>query len=119
MLFSKEHEWIVVEGDIATIGITSYAADQLGDIVYVDLPAEGASFKAHDPFAVAESVKAASDVYIPVSGVVIEINSNLEDSPDLVNTDAEAEGWFVRVRIEDPSQLEGLMSKEEYEQFIK
>ena len=119
MLFSKEHEWIVTEGDIATIGITTYAANQLGDIVFVDLlPAVGTVLKAHDPFAVAESVKAASDVYLPVSGEIIEINETLEGNPDLVNADAEGEGWFVRIRISDPSELEGLMSKEEYQAFI-
>ena len=118
MYYSKEHEWVSVDGDCATIGITAYAANQLGDVVYVELPSVGVVFKAHDPFAVAESVKAASDVYLPISGEIIEINESLDASPDLVNADAEAEGWFVRVRISDPSELEGLMSKEEYQAFI-
>ena len=118
MYYSKEHEWVSVDGDCATVGITSYAAHQLGDVVYVELPDVGCVFLAGDAFAVVESVKAASDVYSPIDGEILEINEELEGSPELVSTDADTAGWFVKMTLKDPSQLEFLMSKEEYEAFI-
>ena len=117
--FTDEHEWIQVEGEIATVGITDYAQGQLGDIVFVELPAEGATFEKGDDAAVVESVKAASDVYAPVSGEVVEVNGALEEEPALVNSDAEEEGWFFRMRLGDPSELEGLMDEAAYNKFLK
>jgi glycine cleavage system H protein len=116
--FTDEHEWIDVEGEIATVGITDYAQGQLGDIVFVELPAEGATFEKGDDAAVVESVKAASDVYAPISGVVVEVNGALEEDPALVNSDAEEDGWFFRLRLTDPSELETLMNEAAYNKFI-
>ncbi|MBJ7445308.1 MAG: glycine cleavage system protein GcvH [Sphingobium sp.] len=116
--FTDEHEWIDVEGEIATVGITDYAQEQLGDIVFVELPAEGTTFDKGDDAAVVESVKAASDVYAPISGEVIEANGALEDEPALVNSDAEEDGWFFKLRMTDPSELEGLMTEAAYKKFV-
>jgi glycine cleavage system H protein len=116
--FTEEHEWIDVEGEIATIGITDYAQEQLGDIVFVELPAEGATFDKGDDAAVVESVKAASDVFAPVSGEVVEANGTLEDEPALVNSDPEEDGWFFKLRLTDTSELEGLMTEAAYKKFV-
>ncbi|MEO8722886.1 MAG: glycine cleavage system protein GcvH [Sphingobium sp.] len=116
--FSEEHEWIDVDGDIATVGITDFAQGQLGDIVFVELPVEGATFEKGDDAAVVESVKAASDVYAPVSGEVVEVNGELEGEPALVNSDAEEEGWFFKMRLTDASELDGLMNESAYEKFV-
>ena len=117
--FTDEHEWIDVENDIATVGITDYAQEQLGDIVFVELPAEGKVLAKGDDAAVVESVKAASDVYAPVSGEVIEANGALEDEPALVNSDPEEDGWFFKLRLTDPSELTGLMTEAAYNSFVK
>lgn len=116
--FTDEHEWIDVDGEIATVGITDYAQEQLGDIVFVDLPAEGAKFDKGDDAAVVESVKAASDVYAPISGEVVESNGALEDEPALVNSDPEEDGWFFKLRIMDASELDGLMDEAGYRKFV-
>ncbi|MES2173057.1 MAG: glycine cleavage system protein GcvH [Pseudomonadota bacterium] len=116
--FTEEHEWIDVEDEIATVGITDYAQEQLGDIVFVELPVEGATFDKGDDAAVVESVKAASDVYAPISGEVVEANAALEDEPALVNSDAEEDGWFFKLRITDASELEGLMNEAAYKKFV-
>jgi len=116
--FSQEHEWIDVDGDIGTVGITDYAQGALGDIVFVELPAEGAVFNQGDDAAVVESVKAASDVYSPVSGEVIEVNSALEGEPALVNSDAEVEGWFFKIRLSDAAELNELMDEASYQKFV-
>ena len=116
--FTDEHEWIDVEGEIATVGITDYAQEQLGDIVFVELPVEGATFEKGDDAAVVESVKAASDVYAPISGEVVEANGALEEEPALVNSDAEEDGWFFKLRIADASELEGLMNEAAYKKFV-
>jgi glycine cleavage system H protein len=116
--FTDEHEWIDVEGEIATVGITDYAQEQLGDIVFVELPAEGANFAKGDDAAVVESVKAASDVYAPLSGEVVEANTALEDEPALVNSDPEEDGWFFKMRIADTSELDGLMDEGAYKKFV-
>ena len=116
--FTEEHEWIDVEGEIATVGITDFAQEQLGDIVFVELPIEGATFDKGDDAAVVESVKAASDVYAPISGEVVEANGALEDEPALVNSDAEEDGWFFKLRITDMSELEGLMTEAAYKTFV-
>ncbi|EQB31768.1 glycine cleavage system protein GcvH [Sphingobium ummariense] len=116
--FTDEHEWIDVAGEIATVGITDYAQEQLGDIVFVELPAEGAVFEKGDDAAVVESVKAASDVYAPISGEVVEANGALEDEPALVNSDPEEDGWFFKLRVADASELDGLMDEAAYKKFV-
>ena len=116
--FTDEHEWIDVSGDIATVGITDYAQEQLGDIVFVELPEEGKTVSKGDDAAVVESVKAASDIYAPASGEVVEVNGSLEDEPALVNTDAEDEGWFFKLRLTDPSELDSLMDEAAYKEFV-
>ncbi|HWU72263.1 MAG TPA: glycine cleavage system protein GcvH [Sphingomonas sp.] len=116
--FTEDHEWVDVDGDIGTVGITDYAQGQLGDIVFVDVPEEGKTVTKGDEAAVVESVKAASDVYTPVSGTVIEGNAELADNPGLVNEDADGEGWFFKLTLSDPSELEGLMDEAKYEAFV-
>jgi glycine cleavage system H protein len=116
--FSEDHEWIEVEGDLGTVGITDYAQGQLGDITFVDLPAEGASVGKGDAIAVVDSVKAASDVYTPVSGTVTEVNAALADAPELVNTDAETGGWLFRVTLSDAAELGALMDEAAYKSYV-
>ena len=116
--YTSEHEWISVEGDIGTVGITPYAAEKLGDVVFVDLPAVGKQVKKGGDMAVVESVKAASDVYAPVSGEVIEANGVLADKPETVNADAEGAGWFCKLKIAAKADLDGLMDKAAYDKFI-
>ncbi|HYG47416.1 MAG TPA: glycine cleavage system protein GcvH [Allosphingosinicella sp.] len=115
--YTEEHEWIRVEGDQATVGITDFAQGQLGDIVFVELPEAGRQVVKGGEAAVVESVKAASDVYAPVDGEIVEPNPSLADDPSLVNSDPEGEGWFFRLRLADPSQLDGLMDSEAYKAF--
>jgi glycine cleavage system H protein len=117
--YHEEHEWVRVEGDEAVIGISDYAQDQLSDVVYVELPEVGDTFEQGEVFAVVESVKAASDVYMPVSGEILEINEILEDSPELVNQDPYGEAWFVRVAMTDSSELDGLMDAEGYKAYLE
>ena len=117
--FSQEHEWIEIEGDLGTVGITDYAQGQLGDITFVDLPAEGATFEKGDSVAVVDSVKAASDVYTPVSGTIAEANEVLADQPELVNTDAEVGGWLFRITLSDASELEALMDEAAYKEYVE
>lgn len=116
--FTEDHEWVDVDGDIGTVGISEYAQSQLGDIVFVDVPEDGKALAKGDEAAVVESVKAASDVYSPVSGNVLEGNSQLADDPSLVNSDAEGEGWFFKITLSDPSELETLMDETTYEAFV-
>ncbi|ODT00595.1 MAG: glycine cleavage system protein H [Erythrobacter sp. SCN 62-14] len=116
--FTDEHEWIDVAGDIATVGITDYAQSQLGDIVFVELPAPGTAVEKGKDAAVVESVKAASDVYAPISGEVTEANAALEEDPALVNTSPEADGWFFKMTIGDASELDGLMDEAAYKEFV-
>ncbi|TXH02880.1 MAG: glycine cleavage system protein GcvH [Rhodocyclaceae bacterium] len=117
--FTDEHEWIDVDGDTATVGITDYAQSQLGDIVFVEVPDEGVVLKKGAEAAVVESVKAASDVYAPISGAVTAGNQNLEEDPALVNSDAEGEGWFFKLTIADAGELEGLMDEAAYKRFVE
>ncbi len=117
LYFTKDHEWIRVEGDIATVGITDFAQAQLGDVVFVEVPEAGRQVSKGGEAAVVESVKAASDVYAPVSGEVAEGNQALVDDPALVNSDPEGEGWFFRLRLSDPSELDGLMDNAAYRAF--
>lgn len=116
--FTDEHEWVDVEGETATVGITDYAQEQLGDIVFVETPEAGAELSQGDDAAVVESVKAASDVYAAVSGTVIEVNEALEDEPALVNSSAEEDGWFFRVTLSDKSELDDLMDEKAYKAFV-
>ncbi|MDJ0278594.1 glycine cleavage system protein GcvH [Sphingomonas sp. 2R-10] len=116
--FTQEHEWIEVDGEVATVGITEYAAGQLGDIVFVDVPADGRELTKGDDAAVVESVKAASDVYTPASGTVIEGNAALTDNPALVNEDPEGDGWFFKLSLRDDSELGELMDEEKYAAYI-
>ncbi len=116
--FTDEHEWIDVEDDAATVGITEYAQEQLGDIVFVELPAVGTALDKGGDAAVVESVKAASDVYSPITGEVTEINGSLEDEPAMVNASPEEDGWFFRMTIGDASELEGLMDEAGYKEFL-
>ena len=116
--FTEDHEWIEVDGDTATIGITDYAQGQLGDIVFVEVPAEGTQLAKGNEAAVVESVKAASDVYAPVSGTVSEGNSALENDPALVNSAPETEGWFFKLTMSDESELDGLMTEAAYKDFV-
>lgn len=116
--FTEDHEWVDVDGEVGTVGISDYAQGQLGDVVFVDVPEEGKQLTKGDEAAVVESVKAASDVYSPVSGTVIEGNTALADEPSLVNSDAEAEGWFFKLTLSDPSELDELMDEAAYEAFV-
>ena len=117
--FTDEHEWIEVDGDTATVGITDYAQSQLGDIVFVEVPDEGAVLTKGQEAAVAESVKAASDVYAPIGGTVVSGNQNLEEDPALVNSNAEGEGWFFKLTIADKGELDGLMDEAAYKAFVE
>jgi glycine cleavage system H protein len=116
--FTKDHEWIDVEGDVGTVGITDYAQGQLGDITFVELPEPGRAVKAAESVAVVDSVKAASDVYSPVSGQVTDANGALDDRPELVNEDAETAGWLFRVKVSDAGELGALMDKAAYDQYV-
>jgi glycine cleavage system H protein len=117
-VYSKEHEWVTVDGEVVTVGISHFAQDQLGEVVYIDLPAAGDSVAAGETFGEIESVKSVSELYAPVSGEILEVNSGLSDSPETVNSDPHGEGWMLKISISDASQLEGLMSAEEYDTFI-
>jgi glycine cleavage system H protein len=116
--FTQDHEWIDVDGTTGTVGITDYAQSQLGDITYVDLPAAGQAVKKGEAPCVVDSVKAASDVYSPVSGTVSAVNAALEGEPELVNTDAEESGWLFRVELSDPGELDGLMDRAAYDEYV-
>ena len=116
--YTKEHEWVCVEDDVGTVGITDYAQDQLGDIVYVDLPSPGKEVKQLDKLGEIESVKAVSDLYSPVSGEVVEVNQELMDRPELVNQSPYEEGWLVRVRLSDPAEVDNLLTAEQYDELI-
>ncbi len=119
LLYSKEHEWVLVEGSSATIGITEFAQEELGDVVYVELPEVGEKIVKDDPFGAVESVKAVSDIYAPVSGTVLEINDVLPDSPETINDDPYGDGWMIRVEMNDKDDLKDLMSAEEYAEYVE
>ena len=118
LLYTKEHEWIRQEGDVVVVGITHHAQDQLGDVVYVELPEVGASIEEGDTFGTVESVKAVSDLYAPVTGEVVAINEVLEDAPESVNTDAYGEGWMIKVAVSDFSELDTLLTAEQYKDLV-
>jgi glycine cleavage system H protein len=117
--YTRDHEYIRVEGDTGTVGITDYAQSQLGDVVYVELPTVGKTVQKGGEAAVVESVKAASEVYAPVSGEVVEVNSELEGAPGTVNEDPAGRGWFLKIRFTDKAELDGLLSEEQYQDFVK
>ena len=117
--FTKQHEWIRIDGDVGTVGISDYAQDSLGDIVYVELPEIGAAFESGQEVSLVESVKAASEVYAPVSGEIVEVNTALESDPAMVNSAAQDGGWFYKIKLADPSQLEGMMSTDQYNEFLE
>ena len=118
LYFTDEHEWLSVEGDVATVGITNYAQEQLGDLVYVDLPDVGSSVEKGDDAAVVESVKAASDVYAPASGEILETNESLTDDASIVNSSAESDGWLYKMKLSDTSELDELMDADAYQKLI-
>ena len=118
LLYTKEHEWVKLEGNFAKVGITNYAQESLGDITFVELPATGSSFEQSKQIATIESVKAASEVYAPVNGTVIEVNSNLEESPEIINESAEDKGWICKINNYNKEDFKDLMTLEEYSKFI-
>ncbi len=118
MHFTKDHEWVSLDGDIATVGISKHAADALGDVVFVEVPEVGKATVKGEGFAVVESVKAASDVYAPVDGEVVEANDALSTAPETVNADPEGQGWFAKIKVSDPAQIEGLMDRAAYDAYL-
>ena len=116
--YSKEHEWVKMNGDIAIIGITAHAQDELGDVVYVEVPDVGSSVDASGTFGVVESVKAVSDLYAPVSGTIVEVNSRLEEEPELINSDPYNEAWIIKVKMTDSAELDTLLTGEEYASYV-
>mgnify|MGYP001054804217 CR=1 FL=1 len=118
-LYTKDHEWVHVQGGIATVGITDYAQHELGDVVYVDLPEVGDSFEASEPFGSVESVKAVSEIFCPFSGEVVEVNAQLEDSPETVNQSPHERAWMIKLRMSNPDELKELLSSEEYEEYLQ
>lgn len=116
--FTEEHEWITVAGGVATVGITTHAAEQLGDVVFVDLPAIGKKVEQGKEAAVVESVKAASEVYAPIDGEIVEVNKSIADEPSLVNSDPEGRAWFMKIKIANPAQLDSMMDRAAYDKFV-
>ena len=117
--YTKDHEWVVLDGDIATVGITDHAQEQLGDVVHVDLPELDREVGANEACAVVESVKAASDIFAPLAGTVVEINETIVEDPAIVNGDAEGEGWFFKLELDDPDAFEELMDADSYEEYLE
>jgi glycine cleavage system H protein len=117
--YTEEHEWVLVEADVATVGITDFAQDQLGDVVFVELPAVGTTLVAGKPFGVVESVKAVSDIYAPVSGEVVEVNEELPDAPETINTSPYEDAWMIKIRMTSPAEAEELMDADEYQEFVE
>lgn len=118
-LYTKDHEWILIKGDVGIVGITDYAQHELGDVVYVDLPEVGDTFEANEPFGSVESVKAVSEIFCPVSGEVIEVNKKLEDAPEAINESPHDKAWMIKLRIANPAELKELLSAEDYEEYIQ
>lgn len=119
LLYTEEHEWVYVEGDTAIVGITDYAQGELGDVVFVELPEVGDHVQQMEPFGSIEAVKTVSDIFAPVSGEVIEVNSNLEESPQLINQDPYGEGWIIKIKMANSKETEGLLTPEEYRNMIE
>jgi glycine cleavage system H protein len=118
-LYSKDHEWISVQENTGTIGITDYAQHEMGDVVFVDLPEVGDNFESNEPFGSVESVKAVSEIFCPIAGEVIEVNSKLEETPELINQSPHQQAWMIKIRIADPDELKELLSAEEYEEYLQ
>ena len=116
--YSKDHEWVSVNGDIATIGITDYAQSSLGDVVYIDMPRVGDKFGAHEAFGSVESVKAVSEIFTPVAGEIAEVNDGLNDTPEKVNSDPYSDGWMVKIKMENAGAADAMLSAEEYEEYL-
>ena len=116
--YTKDHEWLSLDGDIATIGITAFAQGELGDIVYVDINSTGKALSAEDVFGTVEAVKTVSDLFLPAAGTIVEVNAALEATPELVNNDPYGEGWMVKVKIDNPADIEKMMSAEDYEKLV-
>jgi glycine cleavage system H protein len=116
--YSKDHEWVLVEGNTATVGITDYAQESLGDVVYIDLPKVGSTYGAHESFGSVESVKAVSDIFTPVSGEVLEVNEALNDTPESVNSDAYGAAWMAKIRISNPAEIDELMDAAAYQKYL-
>lgn len=119
LLYTKEHEWLLIEDKIATVGITDYAQQELGDVVYVELPEEDQTLEVEESFGSVESVKAVSEIYMPVSGTIQAVNEDLADAPEVVNDDPYGEGWMIRIEMSDHDQIDDLMSAEEYEKYLE
>lgn len=117
--YSKDHEWLQVDGDVAAIGITDYAQHSLGDVVYIDMPRVGDKFGAHEAFGSVESVKAVSEIFVPIAGEISEVNDGLNDTPEVVNADPYAGGWMVKIKMENPGDADALMSSAEYEEYLE
>jgi len=117
--YTKDHEWIKVDGDVATVGITDYAQNELGDIVFVEIETEGENLEKEEVFGTVEAVKTVSDIFMPISGEVAEVNSKLEDSPEIVNKDPYGEGWLIKVKIADQSELDDLIDADKYKELIE
>ena len=117
--YSKDHEWISVDGDVAAIGITDYAQSSLGDVVYIDMPRVGDKFAAHEAFGSVESVKAVSEVFIPIGGEVTEVNESLNDTPEKVNSDPYGDAWFIKVKMDNAGEADGMLSSAEYEEYLE
>ncbi len=116
--YSKDHEWVAVNGEIASIGITDYAQNSLGDVVYVDLPRVGDKFGTHEAFGSVESVKAVSEIFTPVAGEVVEVNDGLNDTPEKVNSDPYGDAWFIKLKMENPGEADAMLSAEEYDEYL-
>ena len=117
--YSKDHEWVRVESDVATIGITDYAQHSLGDVVYVDMPRVGDKFGAHEAFGSVESVKAVSEIFTPLAGEVTEVNDSINDTPESVNNDTYGEGWMVKIKMDNPLEVDAMLSSTEYEEYLE
>jgi glycine cleavage system H protein len=117
--YSKDHEWVLVEGEIATIGITDYAQHSLGDVVYIDMPRVGDKFGTHEAFGSVESVKAVSEVFTPIAGEVVEVNDGLNDSPEKVNSDPYGDAWFIKIRMDNPGEADKMLNGAEYEEYLE
>ena len=116
--YSKDHEWVLVDGDVASIGITDYAQHSLGDVVYIDMPRAGDKLATHESFGSVESVKAVSEIFTPVAGEIVEVNDGLNDTPEKVNNDPYGEAWFIKIRMDNPGDADALLSGEEYEEYL-
>src|SRR5688500_12904171 len=116
--YSKDHEWVLVDGDVASIGITDYAQHSLGDVVYIDMPRVGDKLATHESFGSVESVKAVSEIFTPVAGEIVEVNDSLNDTPEKVNNDPYGEAWFIKIKMDNPGDADAMLSGEEYEEYL-